>query len=478
MATQPQTRTEAKQTVFVDTFTNGLLGPDVPMLGPVRDGGHIVWNSTPGCWGPMITPAIRGGHEVCQPVTVQGAEVGDAIAIRIRDISVSSIATSSGNDQPMEGRFNGDPYCAAVCPGCGTEWPKTRIEGIGPTSVRCAECGADCAPFTFTNGYTIAFDEGRQVGVTLPAERAEALARDAARAAALPDNSTQNPILTFAPHDLVALATRLRPFLGQIGTSPSATIPDSHNAGDFGAFLVGAPHRYAMDAQELQRHKTDGHLDIDAARAGAVVVCPVKVPGGGVYVGDMHALQGDGEIAGHTADVAGTVTMQVEVVEGLGIDGPVLFPLEEDLPFLARPLSDDERERALALARRYGMTSLEESLPISVVGTGPDLNSATDNGLARAAGLLGMSVPEVANRATISGAIEIGRHPGVVQVTFRAPVERLEACGLLEYAEEQYGEVSRPASGGAPRPSADGATAAADTIPTTDGAAGSAPQGA
>jgi formamidase len=436
-----QDQTTAHPTVFVDTFTDGLLGPDVEMLGPVADGGYIVWNPAPGCWGPMITPAIRGGHEVCRPVAVDGAQVGDAIAIRIKDIAVTSVATASGNDQPMEGRFNGDPYCAAVCAGCGTEWPETRLEGIGQGSVRCATCGADATPFTFTNGYTIAFDDRRRVGVTLPGEQAQALARDAARAAALPEHSIQNPILTFAPHDIVALATRLRPFLGQLGTSPSATIPDSHNAGDFGAFLVGAPHRYAMDAQELQRHKTDGHLDVDAVRAGAVLICPVKLPGGGVYLGDMHALQGDGEIAGHTADVSGTVTLQVEVLKGLAIDGPVLFPVAEDLPFLARPLSADEREQALALARRHGMSELEESLPISVIGTGPDLNSATENGLARAAQLLEMSVPEVMNRATISGAIEIGRHPGVVQVTFRAPVERLEARGLLGYAIEQYGSV-------------------------------------
>ena len=436
-----QDQTTAHPTVFVDTFTDGLLGPDVEMLGPVADGGHIVWNPAPGCWGPMITPAIRGGHEVCRPVAVAGAEVGDAIAIRIKDIAVTSSATASGNDQAMEGRFNGDPYCAAVCPGCGAEWPETRLDGIGEGAVRCAACGADATPFTFTNGYTIAFDERRRVGVTLPGEPAEALARDAARAAALPERSVQNPILTFAPHDIVGLATRLRPFLGQLGTSPSTTIPDSHNAGDFGAFLVGAPHRYALDAQELQRHKTDGHLDIDAVRAGAVLVCPVKVPGGGVYLGDMHALQGDGEIAGHTADVSGTVTLQVEVLKGLAIDGPVLFPVAEDLPYLAQPLTAAEREQALALARRHGVEALEESLPISVVGTGPDLNSATDNGLARAAELLGVSVPEVMNRATISGAIEIGRHPGVVQVTFRAPVERLEACGLRGYAEEQYGSV-------------------------------------
>src|SRR5918911_4439120 len=292
---------------------------------------------------------------------------------------------------------------------------------LGPEVVRCVACGADCTPFTFTHGYTIAFDAPHSVGVTVGREAAEEIARDAARFAALPDRSVQNPILTFAPHDMVAVATRMRPFLGQLGTSPSATIPDSHNAGDFGAFLAGAPHRFAMDARELQRHKTDGHLDIDAVRAGAVLVCPVKLPGAGIYLGDMHAMQGDGEIAGHTADVAGTVTLQVELIKGLGIDGPVLFPVADDLPFLARPLSDHERERALALARGQGIDAIEESLPISVIGTGPDLNSATDNGLARAAALLDATVPEIANRATVSGAIEIGRHPGVVQVTLRAP---------------------------------------------------------
>src|SRR3954452_22517230 len=377
-----------RRTVFVDTFTDGTLGPEVELLGPVADGGHIVWNSTPGCWGPMITPSLRGGHEVCTPVAVEGAEVGDAIALRIKDIAVTSRATASGNDQAMEGRFNGDPYCAAVCPGCGTEWPETRIEGIGETAIRCAACGADCSPFTFTNGYTLAFD-GR-LGLTVGQERAEELGRHAEHAAALPDNSVQHPILTFAPHDIVGLVTRMRPFLGQIGTSPSTTIPDSHNAGDFGAFLVGAPHRYALSAGELQRPKTDGHLDVNAARAGAIIVCPAKVKGAGVYVGDMHAMQGDGEIAGHTADVAGTVTLQVEVIKGLAIDGPVLFPLEEDLPYLARPLTADERSRAEALARRNGLGGIEEALPVSVIGTGPDLNSATDNGLARAAELLGM----------------------------------------------------------------------------------------
>ena len=62
-----------------------------------------------------------------------------------------------------------------------------------------------------------------------------------------------------------------------------------------------------------------------------------QVSGRGIYIGDMHALQGDGEIVGHTCDVAGTVTMQVNILTRLRIDGPVLFLVVEDLPYLAKP---------------------------------------------------------------------------------------------------------------------------------------------
>jgi formamidase len=435
--TRPTTR-QGAETVFVDRFCDGIIGPSSEMLGPVRDGGHIVANTAPGCWGPMITPAIRGGHEVTVPVAVEGAEVGDAVAISIRDISVTSLATASGNDRMIEGRFNGDPYCAKVCAKCGAQDEATVVEGIGPDSVRCANCGEPAAPFAFTNGYTIAFDDDWRVGVTVGRERAEEFAHDAHSVGAIPEHSIQNPILLFAPHDLVGVATRLRPFMGQIGTTPGIDLPDSHNAGDFGAFLLGAPHAHAVTPEALEA-RTDGHLDIDAARAGAILIAPVKVPGAGVYMGDMHAMQGDGEIAGHTCDVSGTVTLQVHVIKGLALEGPILLPVAEDLPFLARPLNPAERARAGEIARRNGVAELEESLPISVVGTGPDLNSAVTNGLERAATLLDVTVPEIKNRATITGAIEIGRAPGVVQVTFLAPAEKLAARGLEQLVRTHYG---------------------------------------
>jgi acetamidase/formamidase len=428
---------EAAETVYVDRFCDGIIGPSAEMLGPVRSGGHIVANTAPGCWGPMITPAIKGGHEVTLPVAVEGAELGDAIAIRICSIDVTSIATSSGNDRTNAGRFNGDPYCAKVCESCGRADEATVVEGIGENAVRCAECGAPASPFGFTHGYTIALDSARGLGVTVGEGRATELAHDARRALAVPAASIQNPILLFAPHDLVGAVARMRPFMGQLGTMPGVDLPDSHNAGDFGAFLLGAPHARAVTPEQLEQ-RSDGHMDIDAVRAGAILICPVKLPGGGVYLGDMHAMQGDGEIAGHTTDVSGTVTLKVDVLKGLPIDGPVLLPVAEDLPYLARPLTDEERARAEDIANANAVT-LEETLPVSVVGTGPDLNAAVQNGLQRAGMLLGMSVPEVMNRATITGAIEIGRAPGVVHVTLRAPADRLDACGLGELAREQYG---------------------------------------
>ena len=149
-------------------------------------------------------------------------------------------------------------------------------------------------------------------------------------------------------------------------------------------------------------------------------------------------MQGDGEIAGHTCDVAGRVTLEVELLKGLDIEGPILFPRAEDLPPLARPFTAVERRRAIEVAASFGLSELEETAPISFVGSGPDLNAATDNGLKRAADVLGMNVCEVRNRATINGAIEIGRHPGVVHVTLLAPIQRLERRGLDHFAREQY----------------------------------------
>lgn len=427
----------AKQMVLVDTFTDGVLDPGKEMAGPVRDGGRIIVNTTAGCWGPMITPKLRGGHEVCQPVFLEGAKPNDAVAIRIESIRITSEATASGNDKALEGCYVGDPFVAAKCPSCGEPHPDTRIEGIGDSAIRCKKCGAQAAPFAFTQGYTMVFDEKRRIGVTVGQKAAEMIGKNGRHYMQTPENSIQNPVVTMAPSEISGVAVRLRPFIGQLGTIPSRPMPDSHNAGDFGQFLLGAPHEYAQ-TEETLKERTDGHMDINKVREGAVLLCPVKVAGAGIYVGDVHAMQGEGEIAGHTTDVCAAVILHVNVIPDLQIDGPILLPNLEDLPYLARPLNGDEKKIAAEEAVKWGVLSVEESAPLSFIGTGANLNLAIDNGLKRAAGLLDLSVPEVMNRVTISGAIEIGRAPGVVTVTLRVPREKLEQVRLWELAKMQY----------------------------------------
>ncbi|MBU5467294.1 acetamidase/formamidase family protein [Virgibacillus sp. MSJ-26] len=428
----------AKQTVYVNRFTDGILDPSKEMEYVVKDGGFIVANTAPGCWGPMITPELKGGHEVTRPVYVEGAEVGDAIAIHIKNIEVTSIASGSGNDVPVEGHFNGDPFVAAKCPGCGTVNPETVIKGIGEEAIRCVKCDTVITPFALTHAYSIAFNDDKSVGLTLNKQAAETVAKDGRTYMNTPEQSIQNSILTLAPHDMPGVIARLRPFLGQLGTTPARAFPDSHNAGDFGQSLLDVPHDYSMTKEELEEHRTDGHMDVNRVRTGAILICPVKVEGGGVYVGDMHAMQGDGEIAGHTADVAGIVNLQVNVLKNVNLDGPVLLPVTEDLPYLAKPFTEDEKRQALALSEQWGVREIEDSYPISFIGSGADLNDATTNGMERAANLFGITVPEVMNRATINGSIEIGRHPGVVTVTFLAPESYLKEKGLLDLIKNQY----------------------------------------
>jgi acetamidase/formamidase len=423
----------------VDTYTHGIIGPSQPMLGPLANGGSLIAGTPPGCWGPMITPAFQGGHEVTQPVMIEGAEVGDAVALTIERLRVTSTATSSGVMQFVEGRYHGDPFVAKLCSACGQEHPASRVQGIGEDAIRCSHCGAEVSAFRFSHGYVMVFDHLHQVGLTVKQDIADMLAVGADEISALPRLSEQHSILSLARADIPGVASPMRPFLGNIGTMPSRDLPDSHNCADFGQHLVDAPHRFGMSKEELDAARTDGHMDTNSVREGSIVICPVKVPGAGVYLGDMHAQQGNGEIAGHATDVSGETELTVELIKGLRIDGPILLQNLDDLPPLARPLSREQREHARALGERWGQTVIEESGPITFIGSGVDLNAATRNGLARAAAVTGLPYDEVLNRATITGSIEISRLPGTIRVTLLCPLPILDRIGIGHLVRRKYG---------------------------------------
>ncbi|MDK2882934.1 MAG: hypothetical protein PWP58_1270 [Bacillota bacterium] len=416
-----------------------VLDPAEPFAGPVKDGGTIVARVSPGCWGAMITPDYPSGHEVTRPVAVEGAKVGDAIALKIRKIQVLSLATTSGTDAPQEGHYLGDPFVAKRCPQCGLINPSTYVEGVGPGAIRCRKCGSPVHPFLLENTYTLLMDEERQVGVTVPPAAAAEIAADAARFSALPPESRQYSANLFARGDLPGLIAPLRPMVGNIGTCPAVRMPASHNAGDFGSFLVGAPHDFALSEEELEK-RTDGHMDVNEVVEGSLLIVPVKVDGGGIYVGDVHAMMGDGEIAGHTTDVSAEVIIEVKVLKGLTLEGPILLPLQEDLPKIVRLRTSEVLARARRIADHYGFALEDEVLPIQVIGTGKDLNAATANGLARLSRLTALPLPEVRNRCTITGQVDIGRLPGVVQISMLVPKLILKRLQLWNLVAEQYQE--------------------------------------
>ena len=429
---------QIQQELDVDRFTLGLVGPDQEWAGTVADGGTVRTHTPPACWGPMITPEFRGGHEVTRPIRVENAEPGDALVVRIKDVEVTSVATSTGSMAEREGAFGDDPFVDHRCPECGTEWPESVVEGIGEDAIKCAECGANASSFGFEFGYTVAFDDDRSVGLTVGEAGATDLAERADEAMALPENSRQHPILLYKPNEIPGALGHLRPFIGNIGTTPPREFPDSHNAGDFGQFLIGAGHDWGLPDEDALADRTDGHMDSNDVRPGATLVCPVKIEGAGLYVGDLHANQGDGELSLHTTDVSGRTELEVEVIKGLDIDGPLLLPNEADLPPIAKPYTDAERETGAELAAEYDVDEVADAAPIQVIGSGATINDATDNAFDRAGTLLGMTEGEVRARCTFTGGVEIARLPGVVQLSMLAPMETLEDVGLADAVRAQY----------------------------------------
>jgi acetamidase/formamidase len=433
----------AQDFVLVDRYTD-IVGPSNEMLGPVKDGGRIEYITVPGCWGPMITPSIRSGHEVSLPVRVEGAKVGDAVALYVETLEQTSRATTSGTHVGVEDRFISDPFVANICPTCRDAgrhflYPDTYLDGIGESAVRCKVCDSEVIAFHMVEGYTMVFDDPKEIGVTVAPARAEELARNAREWVALTEHSTQHPIVALGRADLVGTMTRCRISAGNLGSIPAIDLPSSHNCGDFGAFLVGAEHEFAVTDEQLEM-RTDVHMDIDSVRQGSVVIVPVKVDGAGIYAGDVHAMIGDGEVAVHTTDIGARLVVRVDVIKGLELDGPILLPPAEDLPFLARPFSADEVARAKALAEANDTRLEGPMLPVQVLGSGPFLNAAVDNAIARAAKLFDMTLDEVKNRSTISGAVDIGRLPGFVQLSLLVPRDTLERIGIVHLVEAQYGE--------------------------------------
>ncbi|HUN62811.1 MAG TPA: acetamidase/formamidase family protein [Candidatus Sulfotelmatobacter sp.] len=92
----------------------------------------------------------------------------------------------------------------------------------------------------------------------------------------------------------------LKPMLGCVGVAPSLTNAPP-NTGDSGSW--------------------GGNMDFNEIVEGATIYLPVRVPGALLYVGDGHALQGDGELNGNALETSMDVTLTVDVIHNKHIPG-------------------------------------------------------------------------------------------------------------------------------------------------------------
>jgi acetamidase/formamidase len=68
--------------------------------------------------------------------------------------------------------------------------------------------------------------------------------------------------------------------------------------------------------------RSGGNLDVRQLTAGASLYLPVLVPGGLFSVGDAHAAQGDGEVAGTAIEMDATVTLRFRLLKGQTVPSP------------------------------------------------------------------------------------------------------------------------------------------------------------
>ncbi len=92
------------------------------------------------------------------------------------------------------------------------------------------------------------------------------------------------------------LSIPLDPMIGTIATAPD---------GD------DVPSGYATDA--------GGNMDSTLVAKGNTLWLPVRVPGGLLSMGDVHAAMGDGEVAGTGIEIAAEITVRVRLVKNADI---------------------------------------------------------------------------------------------------------------------------------------------------------------
>ena len=116
-----------------------------------------------------------------------------------------------------------------------------------------------------------------------------------------------------------------------------------------------------------------GNMDSSDAREGTTVYLPIFHPGALFYFGDVHALQGDGEIVGSGLETTADVTFQFDLIKGRRIRWPRMED-EHDIMVAGsvRPLVDAFRIAQVELIEwlvdEYGFDKMDAYQIVSQAG--------------------------------------------------------------------------------------------------------------
>ena len=127
----------------------------------------------------------------------------------------------------------------------------------------------------------------------------------------------------------------VRPMVGVIGTAPAE-----------GVVYTAAPGPQGSN------------IDVNAVTVGSRVHLPVRVDGALLAIGDVHASMGDGEVSGTGIEIAGDVTVQVDVEPGAAPARPWIETDSDWITTGSGPSLDDAVEMAVEELTRLLMTRL------------------------------------------------------------------------------------------------------------------------
>jgi acetamidase/formamidase len=133
----------------------------------------------------------------------------------------------------------------------------------------------------------------------------------------------------YALNDGRTIEVPVKPFIGTIGVSPA-----------FEAISTITPGRHG------------GNMDVPDVCVGNTLYLPVAVEGALLGLGDVHAVQGDGEICGTAVEVSSKVTLKVELERNKKLVWPRIESKDEIMTVCsARPLEDAVRLAFLELIK-------------------------------------------------------------------------------------------------------------------------------